>query len=169
MNIKLNDQFDRVLENELVSQFYFTIGMLLLKFENKLSVLDLNTSSSEAGISKKFFNQELAAFMCLIKSINLSKPNSLLPHQEHIHTSKLTSNQQITNDLLKLFHRDSCWRYSIIGNWLKFVLNKYFSNNQIEFLEQLKMFAQKTKVKLILIYFWYFIWLILYSKDFNSF
>lgn len=42
-------------------------------------------------------------------------------------------------------HRDSCLRYSTIGNWLKFQSSK--SKNEIKFLKNIKVYSKVTNIR----------------------
>lgn len=134
----MNDQFDELVKNELISQIYFVIGLLFTKFAN-----NLNSTIHDIDSAFKFSVEKLSTLVCFTKSSLISKPNGSFLNQDHFHSSK----SALTNDFLKLLHRDSTWRYSVIANWLKFIIKKYFSNDQIEFIKQLKLFSDGDQVK----------------------
>ena len=46
---------------------------------------------------------------------------------------------------MRLSHRDSSWRYSIIGNWLKFQIAK--SNDEVNFLKNIKTYSRVQNIR----------------------
>ena len=52
-------------------------------------------------------------------------------------------------ELLKLTYRDSNWRYSCIGNWLKY--QSYKSNDAIKFLKDIKSFSKIQNIQELII------------------
>jgi hypothetical protein len=150
------------LNNELKSEFFFLTGLLKLKCEsnqhnaskatgssNKLDFLQEEVNefeaifiSSENGGDSKLSNDKLAALFCLTKANVLSKPNNQLEHSAESSRSDDSTGQ----DLIRLIQRDCCWRYSIVGNWIRFVVKKHYANDQIEFLKHMDQFSTSTNV-----------------------
>lgn len=52
-------------------------------------------------------------------------------------------------ELIKLAYRDSNWRYSSIGNWLKY--QSYKSNDEIKFLKKIKSFSKIQNIRELII------------------
>jgi hypothetical protein len=144
-------------ESELKSEFFFLTGCLVLKYEDYLSKTKQKSSSdfeqedvnefeaifiSSSSNQTKFSNEKFIAFFCFSKSSQLSKPNS------DSSTAKPTSDIDLVNtDLSKLIQRNSCWKYSICGNWIRFIIQKSFSNQQQEFLKQVRDFTETFEVR----------------------
>lgn len=144
-NLRLNDQFDSIVYNELESQYYYILGLLLLRQENNGSELDKTITGLDGN---EISSQNVTSFFCLTKSILLSKPNSSFLAQDQIGSKHNPIEQVLLNDFLKLLHRDSCWKYSIIGNWLRFVITKNYSNDASTLLVLIKNFQLKADVNL---------------------
>jgi hypothetical protein len=166
-NVKFNS-----LNHELKSEFFFLTGLFVLKAEksqNRSSNTNLDflqeevneydaifiSSSSNSIENSKLSAEKLIALFCFTKSNVLSKPNN---NTDHSTDSSKHDPESPSHDLIRLIQRDCCWKYSIAGNWLKFVINKYFANDQIEFLKQIKQFSVNTNVKIISLSNNYLIW-----------
>ncbi|CAF0719668.1 unnamed protein product [Brachionus calyciflorus] len=138
----LNNQIDQNIYNELVSQYFYLLGLLSLKKETNRTELD--KTISETDIEK----EQNAGLYCFVKSANTSKANNSFLNQDN---SSMTKNNPILNvllnDYLKLLHRDSCWRYSVIGNWIKFTISKNFSNDFSQFFNSIKSFSKNDQAK----------------------
>jgi hypothetical protein len=117
------------------------------------------SSSSNSIDSAKFSNEKLVALFCFTKSNIYSRPNHNMDHSSDV--NKHDHPDSPSHDMVRLIQRDCCWRYSIVGNWLKFITGKYFANDQIEFLKQIKQFSLATDViftaKMKLTYTFFFI------------
>lgn len=96
-------------------------------------------------------NKTLLACVCMANSTLFSKPNNKQIFTNNIEkllnkSTKTTSELQMcVVNLFKLAYRDSNWRYSIVGNWLKFQMNK--TNDEIKFLKSIKKFSKISNVR----------------------
>lgn len=119
---------------EQLSQFYFVVGLLLTTFSN---------TTTETTTEPKL----MPALTCFLKSSLISKPNShQLEHHKKPTSNDDTSSLLLLEEFLKLTHRDSAFRYSIVGNWLNFVVNKSFGGDQIEMAEKVKAYGLNQNV-----------------------
>ena len=91
--------------------------------------------------SFKLSEMRLSTLMCFVKSSLISKPNSFEADLD-------AESSQADHDLMRLVQRDSALRYSIIGNWITYVVGKHFDDDQIELVEQLSKFATYIDVNL---------------------
>lgn len=91
-------------------------------------------SASDNAESFKLSEMRLSTLMCFVKSSLISKPNSFEADLD-------AESSQADHDLMRLVQRDSALRYSIIGNWITYVVGKHFDDDQIELVEQLSKFA----------------------------
>ena len=123
------------LKAEQLAQFYFVIGLLLLKYDPNPNAL------SSSSVKNK-----MPTLTCLLKSSLLSKPNLPLFFN---HEPKLSKKNLLLSEFLKFTHRESALRYSIIGNWLNFIVNKSFNGDQIDLAEQIKAYGLVQDVDLI--------------------
>jgi hypothetical protein len=129
METEKSEQF-RVVRDEHVAQFYFLIGLMLLRHDD--------ASKMSASRPEEFSSVKFSSFICFLKSSFLSKPNEL--------NDWLKSGQGVNMDVLKLTYRDSAMRYSIIGNWLKSIIDRHYFSDQIEFIDQVKAFSSNKNV-----------------------
>lgn len=93
----------------------------------------------------------MLAMIFMLKSTLLSKPTSFdadLTVQSSTKSTgkKLNEDEAVTSDLIRFVHRESALRYSIIGNWLQYVVSRNFDDDQIELVERLKMFNAENDV-----------------------
>jgi len=113
----------------------------------KLDIEDIKSNDLKLNMCK------LAPNVLIAISSQISKPNSpnfawLAKKIEHKKkTSKLGGNT-IVDDLIELLHNDSCWRYSVVGNWFKFVSNTIYNSDSIEFMKELRHTSIKINVGL---------------------
>jgi hypothetical protein len=150
-NSKREHQIIEQIIAEQLSQFYFVVGLLLTTFPSTTTT-ETTTESSPTKL--------MPALTCFLKSSLISKPNS---HQLEHHKKPTPSNGSNNDDtsssssslllllldeFLKLTHRDSALRYSIVGNWLNFVVNKSFGGDQIEMAEKVKAYGLNQNVNL---------------------
>jgi hypothetical protein len=106
-------------------------------------------------------NKQMLACVCLANCSLFSKPNNKQLFTDNIDklNSSLKSASKLSKtelhacvlDLLKCIHRDSNWRYSNVGNWLKFQMNK--TNDEIKFLKSIKKFSKISNVILFIFNF----------------
>jgi hypothetical protein len=80
----------------------------------------------------------------MANSTLFSKPNNKQLFTNNIDKlNKFTTSNELQMcvvNLFKLTYRDSNWRYSIVGNWLKFQMSK--TNDEIKFLKSIKKFSK---------------------------
>ena len=116
------------IKSEQLAQFHFILGLLL----------NMENSDPEIGLNEN--RTKLAALACFLKSSMISKPNSFASDHD--------TNE--SNDLLRLVERESALRYSIIGNWILFIVAKFFGDDQLEFFEHIYKFSADNDVCLFL-------------------
>lgn len=142
----------RSIKNEQLSQFYFLTGLMLLKLNKdntgtKRDELRAPLMSNERETTNSF-SSNLSSFACVVcffKSSTISKPNEF--NTVNNNQSSLNDQQKSINHMVKLAYRDSALRYSIIGNWFKFVSDRHYAADQFEFFEDIKKFTVNYKVK----------------------
>lgn len=116
---------------ELTAQVYFIIGLVLC--------YGAPWTNNNNNNTQRLADNRLASLMCFVKSSLISKPKNFSVEK----SSVCVDNEP----LMRLVYRDSALRYSIIGNWIMFVVGKYFDEDQIELVEQLCSFASNTDVR----------------------
>ena len=150
------------LANELMSEFYFLAGLLMLKYEEhaiksakagaKLDFLQEEVNEFEAifisstdcaETNSKLSDEKLTALFCFIKSNAVSHPNHSLDQTE---PSRPNECETLIHELIRLIQRNCFWKYSIVGNWCRFVINTFYSCDRIEFLKQIKHFCHNFDV-----------------------
>ena len=83
----------------------------------------------------------------LVKSLSCSSPSMII--QENIQTIvNGTDIRPVLNVYVKLIHKDSCWRYSAIGNWFKSITEKFFENDFSKILDLIDFSKQNSKVNI---------------------
>lgn len=141
---KLNSdrRTSELIRAELLSQFYFLIGLVT------------NNSRTDTNIS----NDMMMTLIFFIRSSLISKPTMFETHSPALpsstsmsaklkQTQQKDADKQVEDDLLRFFHRESALRYSIVGNWLKFVARKHFDDDLIEMIERIKIFSSSQDVR----------------------
>jgi hypothetical protein len=122
-----NKQLNDILMNEYHSQYYYIMGLFLIKVfkRNYASGLDEDMSNLRSCY--------LEANVCFAKSSLISMPN---PQQSFSNSKNL---DDFIPDLIKLINRESTWRYSVIANWFKYLQSsKLYSNiDQLLFVKQI--------------------------------
>lgn len=126
--IKSDRRSVELLKSEQKAQLYFLIGLLINR----------KTSAQPDEQSAK-----LTVLACLTRSSLICKPNKFTCELE---SSTLSSKRSVEDDLLKLLLHECALRFSIIGNWLRFFVDKQFNSDQIELAEQLQTFCANNDV-----------------------
>lgn len=118
---------------EQIAQFYFIVGLML----------NINDASETVDSDEFAKNKtKLVTMTCFLKSSLISKPNSFDSEKEN----EAEFDVNLERDLLKLMQRESALRYSIVGNWILFVSNKCFNEDQLELFEQISEFSAQNDV-----------------------
>ena len=133
--------------NEMKSQFYYSCSLILTKLNPDDIKINDKSIELKLNLSKLTPN-----FLMAVSSL-ISKPNS--PHftwsakkiEHKKRTNKMGSSSTV-DDLIELLHNDSNWRYSIIGNWFKFVANSFYGSDSVEFMKELYHTRAKINVSI---------------------
>ena len=148
--------YQLIVLDEIKAQFYFVCGLVALKLSNGRRDHLVNvrpvTPLSDDIESYDSLSSDMLATVCLANSSLLSKPNNKELFAANIETLNALNKAGATRSeltstvlgLVKLVHRDSNWRFSIIGNWLKYQLDN--SEDEIKLLRQIKSFAKSSNV-----------------------
>ena len=144
---KRNDDFLNCLVDEYKSHVFYSIGLFLFKsqqyadtvtnqlFQNQVDSEDLDMDNEQLNVLME--NNYILATVCLLKSLNTSKPNKPLYSNM---TSRIDNQTQIDNLIVKCHQRDSAWRYSIISSWLKHKLRS--CKNKVIFFKKLVVLSK---------------------------
>ena len=115
--------------NEMKSQFFYICSLILTKLNPEDIKINDKSIDLKLNLSKLTPN-----FLMAVSSL-ISKPNS--PHftwsakkLEHKKRTNKMGASSTVDDLIELLHNDSNWRYSIIGNWFKFVSKNSLGNTK---------------------------------------
>lgn len=155
------------------SSFFFLTGTLLLKLEkcqlvsggsNKIDFLQqevheefeavyighsaggVATSGDDSG-PNWLSNTKLISLFCFLQSIMTSDL------ARKVAANEATDPADVFKSLLvKIVKRESCWRYSIVGRWFKFIIRTYYANDQIEFFKRIRNFSLNSDVSWITLY-----------------
>ncbi len=114
--------YQRIILDEFKAQYLYVCALLFMR-------LNSEADSFEENIFKLF----------TLKSLVISRPNNPLFLQfleKSVNAGKSAGTKKEIIDLVCLVHNDSAWRYSIIGNWLKFMLN---GPDDIEYFKRLHL------------------------------
>ena len=101
--------YQKLILDEFMAQYLYMCALLMIR-------LNSDSGSFEENIFKSF----------TLKSLVTSKPNNSLFLQfleKSVNANKSSGTKKEIIDLVCVVHKDSAWRYSIIGNWLKFMLH----------------------------------------------
>ena len=158
--------------DEIKAQYHYITGLFILKNKSLSSrqivnirpctpaaCADDTDDSSQAGSlsgggveNYDHLNKTLLACVCMANSTLFSKPNNKQLFTNNIDKlNKFTTSNELQMcvvNLFKLTYRDSNWRYSIVGNWLKFQMSK--TNDEIKFLKSIKKFSKISNVRALL-------------------
>lgn len=137
--LDLKDRFSQTVHNEIVSQYFYILGLLFFKKE---------TSEVDSLSDDEFSKETKAGLLSLVKSLSCSKPNTFqLTNQDNYPRTKNDPIMSLLlHDYAKLLHRDSCWRYSSIGCWIKFFAANSLANDNSKILKIINFSEQKFKV-----------------------
>ena len=122
-----NKQLNDIIISEYQSQYYYILGLFLIKVFKRdyASGLDEDMSNLRSCY--------LDANVCFAKSALISMPN---PQQSFTNSKNA---EEFIPDIIKLVNRESTWRYSIIANWFKYLQSsKLYSNvDQLAFVKKI--------------------------------
>lgn len=108
--------YQKLIFDEFKAQYLYACALLLMRINSGSS------GSFEENIFKAF----------LLKSLVVSRPNNpffLQYLEKSVNASKSQGTKKELIDLVCVVHNDSAWRYSTIGNWLKFMTNSQDDTN----------------------------------------
>lgn len=162
--------YQNIVMNEIKAQFHYICGLYVAKAKVMLKDTDSKkdltqvvnirpmTPQSDSESLASLENYEcisntILSYVCLANSSLCSKPNNNDFFQDNIDklnalNKSAASRSELISCVLsfiKLAHRDSNWRYSIIGNWLKFQTSK--SGDEIKFFKDIKVYSRVSNIR----------------------
>lgn len=155
----LNESYQLVILDEIKSHYHYICGLYILKSNSMQSQIvnlrpctpasdDTDDSTVSQLENYDYLNKSMLACVCMANSSLFSKPNNKQLFTNNIDKLSIKKEanelQSCVLNLFKLAHRDSNWRYSNTGNWLKFQMNK--TNDEIKFLKSIKKFSKISNV-----------------------
>ena len=140
LKLLLNRPYQLIVMEEIKSSFHYLCGLYVLRVNTLLpasmsTIANISTLASFEVDSQlenyDYLSKEMLSVVCMANSSIISKPNNKSLFQENLdklNTKPAKESKHeivgVCHALLKLIHRDSNWRFSIIGNWIKFQLAK---------------------------------------------